>query len=53
MLPGRIAYLDGLGVELEPFLLVTQEFLNILALVSLQLDHLPHLTVMDNGAIAG
>jgi hypothetical protein len=46
------AYLDGLDIKLQPFLLVGEEFLHILALVSLELDHLSHLIVRDNGAIA-
>lgn len=44
--------LDGLGIKLQTFLLVDQEFLHILALVTLQLDHLAHLRVVDDGAIA-
>lgn len=44
--------LDGLGVELQSFLLVDQEFLDIFALITLKLDHFTHLTVIDNGAIA-
>jgi len=44
--------LDGLSVELEAFLLVDQELLDILALVTLKLNHFAHLTVIDNGAIA-
>lgn len=46
-------YLDCLGVEFKPFLLIGQELLHVLALVTLQLDHLAHFTVMDDGAIAG
>ena len=49
---GRCAYLDGLGIELQSFLLVDQEFLNILTLITLKLDHLAHLRVIDDGAIA-
>jgi len=45
-------YLDGLGVKFQPFLLVDQEFLHIFPLITLQLDHLAHLGVVDNGAIA-
>ena len=45
--------LDGLGVELQTILLVGQEFLNILSLISLKLDHLSHLRIVDDGAIAG
>lgn len=47
------AHLDILGVQTETFLLVYEEFLHILALVSLQLDHLAHLRVGHDGAIAG
>ena len=47
------AYLDGLGIQLKTFLLVGQELLNILTLVSLELNHLAHLSVIDDGAIAG
>jgi len=45
--------LDGLGIKLEAFLLVGQELLDILTLISLQLNHLTHLSVCDDGAIAG
>ena len=45
-------YLDGLGIEFETLFLVGEELLNILALISLKLDHLPHLSVDDDGAIA-
>lgn len=48
-----VTYLDGLDIQLKTFLLVGQEFLNILALVSLELNHLAHLSVADDGAIAG
>lgn len=44
--------LDGLGVQLEAFLLVDEKFLNVFALVTLELDHLAHLRVVDDGAIA-
>lgn len=47
------ADLDGLGVKLQPFLLVGKELLDILALIALKLDHLAHLIVVDDGAIAG
>ena len=46
------SYLDGLGIKLEALLLVNQEFLNILALIALELNHLAHLRVVDDGAIA-
>ena len=46
-------YLDSLRVQLESFPLVDQEFLNILALIPLQLDHLAHLIVGNDCAIAG
>ena len=45
--------LDGLAIKAQALLLVGQEVLNILALVSLQLDHLSHLGVCDDGAITG
>ena len=45
--------LDGLGIEVKTLFLVRQEFLNILPLITLQLNHLPHFTVMDDGSIAG
>jgi hypothetical protein len=45
--------LDGLAIKAQALLLVGQEVLNILALVSLQLDHLSHLSVCDDSAIAG
>ena len=49
----RVSYLDGLSIELKTFLLVGQELLNILALISLKLNHLAHLTILDDGTIAG
>ena len=45
--------LDGLRIQLQPLLLIDQELLYILALVALELDHLAHLRVVDDGAIAG
>jgi hypothetical protein len=45
--------LDGLRIQLQPILLIDQELLHILALVALELDHLAHLRVVDDGAIAG
>src|SRR5690242_2651705 len=45
--------LDGLNVKTKALLLVCQEILNILALIALELDHLSHLGVGNNGAIAG
>lgn len=46
------SYLDGLGVEFQPFLFVDQELLHILTLIALKLDHLAHFGVVDDGAIA-
>jgi hypothetical protein len=43
--------LNGLGVKLETFL-VDEEFLDILALIALELDHFAHFRVVDDGAIA-
>jgi hypothetical protein len=45
-------YLNDLGIQFQPLLLVGEKFLHILALVPLKLDHLPHLTVVHDGAIA-
>jgi hypothetical protein len=45
--------LDGLRIQLQTLLLIDQELLYILALVALELDHLAHLRVVDDGAIAG
>lgn len=45
--------LYGFGIETQAILLVGEEFLDILALVALELDHLSHLGVGDDGAIAG
>lgn len=44
--------LNGLGVELKT-VLAGKELLEILALVALELDHLAHLSIVDDGAIAG
>jgi len=44
--------LNGLGIKLETLLLVGEELLDILALISLKLNHLSHLSIDDNGAIA-
>jgi hypothetical protein len=45
--------LDGLDIKTKALLLVGQEVLDILALIALELDHLSHLGVRDDGAIAG
>jgi len=44
--------LDSLSIKLQAFLLVGEELLNILALISLKLNHFAHLSVDDDGAIA-
>lgn len=44
--------LDSLAVKLKTFL-GDKEVLYVLALVALELDHLSHLGVGDDGAIAG
>ena len=44
-------YFDGLRIEFEA-ILIDQEFLNVLTLITLKLNHLAHLTVDDNCAIA-
>jgi hypothetical protein len=43
--------LNGVGIKLET-ILASQKFLHGLALVTLELDHLAHLGVGDDGAIA-
>lgn len=45
------AHFDSLCIKLEP-ILIDQEFLDVLALISLKLNHLAHLTVVDDRAIA-
>lgn len=45
-------YLDGFSIKFQALFLVGEELLNILALVSLELDHLTHLAIHDDGAIA-
>lgn len=44
--------LDGFSIKAQALLLVGQEVHNILALIALQLDHLSHLGVCNDGAIA-
>lgn len=44
---------DDLGVKLKALFLVNQKFVDILALIALELDHLAHFGVGDNGSIAG
>jgi len=44
--------LDGLGFEAEAFFAVGHEFLDIFTLIPLKLNHLSHLSVVDDGAIA-
>lgn len=45
--------LDGLAIKTEALLLVGEEVLNVLSLITLELDHLSHLGVGNDGAIAG
>ena len=47
-----LCYLNGLGIKLQTLLLIGEELLNILALISLKLNHLSHLSINDDGAIA-
>ena len=47
-----VTHLDGLRIKTKALLLVGQEVLNILALISLELDDLTHLGVCDYGSIA-
>jgi hypothetical protein len=46
------AYLDSLGIKLQALFLVGEELLDIFALITLKLDHLSHLSIDDDGAIA-
>lgn len=46
-------YLDGLGIQRQTLLLIDEELLDVFTLVALKLDHLAHLGVVDDGAIAG
>lgn len=46
------AYLDVFGIKFQTFFLVHQEFLDIFALITLKLNHLTHLRIVDDGAIA-
>lgn len=46
------AYLDGLVIEAEAILLISEELLDLGTLITLELDHLAHLGVTDDGAIA-
>lgn len=48
-----VTHLDGLRIKTKALLLVGQEVLDILALISLELDDLTHLGVCDYGSIAG
>lgn len=43
---------DGLGVKLKT-VRAGEEILEILALIALELDHFAHLSIVDDGAIAG
>lgn len=45
--------LDGLGVKRKALLLVDEEFLDILALIALELNYLTHLGVGHDSSIAG
>lgn len=45
-------HLYGFSIELQSFLFVDQKILDIFALVTLKLDHLSHLCIVDDGAIA-
>lgn len=45
-------YLDSFRIKFQPLLFVDQKFLDIFALITLKLDHLAHLSVIDDGAIA-
>lgn len=44
--------LNGLCIKFQTLLFVNEKFLNVFPLIALKLNHLPHLGVIDNGAIA-
>lgn len=44
---------DGLSIESQTVLLIGHELLDIFTLIALELNHLSHLGVVDDGAIAG
>jgi len=45
--------LDGLCIKFQTLLFVNKKFLNVFPLIALKLNHLTHLRVIDDGAIAG
>jgi hypothetical protein len=47
-----VSYFDRLHVQFKA-IFCDQEFLDIFALIALELNHLAHLTIGDDGAIAG
>lgn len=47
-----MTHFDGFGIKLQAFLLVDKELLNVLALITLKLDHLSHFGIVDDSAIA-
>ena len=50
--PGISSYLDSLGIKCQAFLLIHKELLNVFALIALKLNHLTHLGIVNDGAIA-
>lgn len=48
-----VTHLDGLRIQAQPLLLVGHKVLDVLALIALELNHLAHFRVGDDGAIAG
>ena len=51
--PLRYTYLDAFGIKTKSFLLVGEEVLNILALITLELNNFSHFGVCYDGSIAG
>ena len=45
-------YLDSLGVKLRAYLVCGEELIDLEALITLELDHVSHHGVGNNGAIA-
>lgn len=45
--------LDGLGIDFKTLVLVNEKILHSIALITLQLDHIAGLFIVDDGAVAG
>jgi len=45
--------LNGFLIQAQPVFLILQEFVDILALITLKLNHVAHLAIVDDRSIAG